>query len=38
MYISFSAPSPQNEISSTKNPIIESPEDLEKWLDDFLDG
>ncbi|XP_047534189.1 uncharacterized protein LOC125068875 [Vanessa atalanta] len=21
-----------------KNPIIESPEDLEKWLDDFLDG
>ncbi|CAG9583017.1 unnamed protein product [Danaus chrysippus] len=22
----------------SKNPIIESPEDLEKWLDDFLDG
>ncbi|CAH0726858.1 unnamed protein product, partial [Brenthis ino] len=22
----------------TKKPIIESPEDLEKWLDDFLDG
>ncbi|XP_047508100.1 uncharacterized protein LOC125051653 [Pieris napi] len=21
-----------------KNPVIESPEDLEKWLDDFLDG
>lgn len=21
-----------------KNPIIESPEDLERWLDDFLDG
>ncbi|XP_053608662.1 uncharacterized protein Aven isoform X2 [Plodia interpunctella] len=22
----------------SKNPVIESPEDLEKWLDDFLDG
>lgn len=21
-----------------KDPVIESPEDLEKWLDDFLDG
>nr|XP_034832971.1 probable serine/threonine-protein kinase kinX isoform X2 [Maniola hyperantus] len=29
---------PQKEDSPTKNPIIESPEDLEKWLDDFLDG
>ncbi|XP_041981568.1 uncharacterized protein LOC121734969 isoform X2 [Aricia agestis] len=23
---------------AAKNPVIESPEDLEKWLDDFLDG
>lgn len=23
---------------ASKNPVIESPEDLEKWLDDFLDG
>ncbi|CAG5043688.1 unnamed protein product [Parnassius apollo] len=26
------------ETKLSKNPIIESPEDLEKWLDDFLDG
>ncbi|CAK1542959.1 unnamed protein product [Leptosia nina] len=39
------APSPKDnskirEVPSTepvKNPVIESPEDLEKWLDDFLD-
>ncbi|XP_013161926.1 PREDICTED: uncharacterized protein LOC106113635 [Papilio xuthus] len=30
--------SPVKEEAPTKNPVIESPEDLEKWLDDFLDG
>ncbi|XP_045773641.1 uncharacterized protein LOC123873030 isoform X2 [Maniola jurtina] len=35
---SLKAPISQKEDSPTKNPIIESPEDLEKWLDDFLDG
>ncbi|CAG4961646.1 unnamed protein product [Colias eurytheme] len=25
-------------VDPAKNPVIESPEDLEKWLDDFLDG
>ncbi|XP_045499996.1 uncharacterized protein LOC123697501 [Colias croceus] len=25
-------------VEPAKNPVIESPEDLEKWLDDFLDG
>lgn len=29
---------PQAPPEPKKNPIIESPEDLEKWLDDFLDG
>ncbi|CAK1582968.1 unnamed protein product [Parnassius mnemosyne] len=29
---------PIKETKLSKNPIIESPEDLEKWLDDFLDG
>ncbi|KPJ14013.1 hypothetical protein RR48_03119 [Papilio machaon] len=30
--------SPIKEQAPPKNPVIESPEDLEKWLDDFLDG
>ncbi|XP_013136293.1 PREDICTED: uncharacterized protein LOC106101571 [Papilio polytes] len=30
--------SPAGEQAPQKNPVIESPEDLEKWLDDFLDG
>lgn len=28
----------KSSVETKKNPVIESPEDLEKWLDDFLDG
>lgn len=28
----------EHPVTSTVNPVIESPEDLEKWLDDFLDS
>lgn len=29
---------PQEIIEPESNSVIETPEDLEKWLDDFLDG
>ncbi|XP_023952482.2 uncharacterized protein LOC112056305 [Bicyclus anynana] len=35
---SLKASSPQKDGNSVQNPVIESPEDLEKWLDDFLDS
>lgn len=37
--VPIATPNVTNKPEETKkNPVIESPEDLEKWLDDFLDG